>query len=333
MRVAVLHNPRPPDAGLAMPDDRFEEYDSPATIDAIGAALAGLGVEPVPVVAGPRLPWDLVASGCGFVFNVAEGEGRRCRAAIPAAVCELLGLPYTGSDALTLAAAQDKAVARRIVAGEVAVARAVLVEDELVEEGGAAVALAGLEYPVIVKPNDEGSSKGIGAGSLCATAEAAAARCRGLRESHGCPALVEAFLPGVEVTVGVAGNGAGRRVLGAMEIAPVEAGPFVYGLREKRGFRDLVRYHVPPRLPQATLAALERDALAVCWLLGCRDLARVDFRLDAAGRPHFLECNPLPGLSPESGDIVLMTRGVVAYEALVQGVLLDASARLGVPIG
>ena len=74
-------------------------------------------------------------------------------------------------------------------------------------------------------------------------------------------------------------------------------------------------------------------AAAVCRLLGCRDLARVDFRLDSAGRPHFLECNPLPGLSPESGDIVLMTRGVVAYEALVQGVLLDAAARLGVPIG
>jgi D-alanine-D-alanine ligase len=67
-------------------------------------------------------------------------------------------------------------------------------------------------------------------------------------------------------------------------------------------------------------------------LLGCRDLARIDFRLDGEGQPVFLECNPLPGLNPESGDIVILSRGVVSYEKLVQGILLDAAERVGVAI-
>ena len=72
------------------------------------------------------------------MFNIAEGAGRRCREAVPAAICEFLGLPVPGSDALTLAATLDKAVARRIVSPEVPVARGVLVEssaDELTLAG------------------------------------------------------------------------------------------------------------------------------------------------------------------------------------------------------
>jgi len=68
-------------------------------------------------------------------------------------------------------------------------------------------------------------------------------------------------------------------------------------------------------------------------LLGCRDLARIDFRLDAAGQPVFLECNPLPGLNPESSDIVILTRATLSYDNLVQGILLDAMQRYGMAIG
>src|SRR6185436_647488 len=101
MRVAVLHNRRPDHVESGIPEDAFEEYDSAETIDAIVHALAGLGVAPKAVHAGRDLPQRLDGA-FDFVFNIAEGEGRRCREAIPAAVCELLGLPYTGSDPLTL---------------------------------------------------------------------------------------------------------------------------------------------------------------------------------------------------------------------------------------
>ena len=90
-----------------------------------------------------------------------------------------------------------------------------------------------------------------------------------------------------------------------------------------------MRYHVPPRLPAATLAEIEKLALTAYRLLGCRDFARLDFRLDAAGRPHFLECNALPGLNAEYGDIVLLSRGRVPYAQVVQGIFRDAAARWG----
>ncbi len=326
MKVALLHNLRP--AGAAFPEDAFEEYDTHETVAAIAGALSGVGVEVVPVLADRRLPWRLEEGRYDFAFNVAEGQGRRCREAIPAAVCELLGLPYTGSDPLTLAATLDKAVARRLVSPEVPVARAALVEREE-DEGG----LVALSYPALVKPNDEGSSKGIRENPVALTWAEAAVRCRWLRARYGCPALVEEFLPGPEVTVGVVGNGPEARVLGMMEIAPASGeGPFVYSLEAKRDWRRRVRYHVPPCLEAATLAALEGLALTAYRLLGCRDLARLDFRLDAAQRPHFLECNPLPGLDPESGDVVILSRSRLSYEQLVQGVLREAIRRVGVRV-
>ena len=82
-----------------------------------------MGVEPMPVAADAEFPWRLKHGGFDFVFNIAEGAGRRCREAVPAAICEFLGIPFTGSDALTLAATLDKSVARRIVSPEVPVAR------------------------------------------------------------------------------------------------------------------------------------------------------------------------------------------------------------------
>ena len=333
MRVAILYNPRPEyDSGAL--DDAFEEYDEPETIVAITKALVGMGVEPIPVPADPEFPWRLKHGGFDFVFNIAEGAGRRCREAVPAAICEFLGLPFTGSDALTLAATLDKAVARRIVSPEVPVARGVLVEG-LADE----LPLAGLAYPVVVKPNDEGSSKGIRRESLCEDARAAAERCRWLRDRYACPVLVEEFLPGMEVTVGVRGNGCAAALIGLMEIAPAEdrGEPFLYSLETKRDFRRRVRYHVPPRLQPAYLEEIRSHALNAYRLLGCRDIARIDFRTDAAGRPRFLECNALPGLHPESSDIVILSRKLRAehdrpYDGLVQGILRDAAERNGVSV-
>lgn len=323
MRVAVLHNVRAArhDGG---PDDLFEEYDDPITIRAICDALADLGVEPIPLEADRRLPWRLESARLDFVFNIAEFEGRRCREANPAAMCELLGLPYTGSDPLTLALALDKSLSKRVVSPELAVAPGVLLsgpEDE--------PALARLPYPAIVKPNDEGSSKGIRDGRhVAADAAEAAALGRRLADLYRCPALVETFLPGPEVTVGVAGNGSSARVLGMMEISPAHGdAPFVYSVEAKRDWRRRVAYHVPPRLPRDIRSSIGEQALLACRLLGCRDLARVDFRLDARGVPHFLECNPLPGLNPASSDIVLLCAGTTSYGALVRGVLQDAAAR------
>ena len=316
MKIALLCNLRPCAVRTGELDDAYEEYDSATTIESIIAALRAPGRTVEPVFADQDLPRRLEEGRYDFAFNIAEGPlGRRCREAIAPAVCELIGLPCTGSDVLTLALTLDKAMSRRAVSPEIPVARGVLIEGA--EDWRR---LTGLQYPVLVKPNDEGSSKGIRNDPIAHDFDAAWRRCAWLQERYGCRVLVEEFLPGPEVTIGVAGNGPGARVIGMMEIAPIhQNGPFVYSLEMKRDFTRLVRYHQPPRLSGETIALIERNALMAYRLLGCRDLARLDFRLDATGRPHFLECNPLPGLDPESGDIVILSRSTLGYEQLIQG--------------
>jgi D-alanine-D-alanine ligase len=325
MRVALLHNPRPAVLPAGAPPDAFEEFDPEETIDSIRMALSEIGLHVVPVIADRGLPRSLEDGRFDFVFNIAEGRGRRNREAVPAAVCELLEIPYTGSDVLTLAVTLDKWVARRVVSPEVPVAPAVLLQGPR-DRGD----LDGLKYPAIVKPNDEGSSKGIRPDSLVESARDAAACADRLYRVYGCPVLVEEFLAGPEITAAVLGNGDSAFVLALMEIEPVSRdGPFLYSLEVKRDFARQVRYHVPPRLPRPALEDLERMSLEVFHRLGCRDVARIDFRLDGGGRPFFLECNPLPGLNPMTSDIVILSRGILPYRRLVQRILTEAALRTG----
>jgi D-alanine-D-alanine ligase len=334
MRIALLFNAKPAETPPQYPDDAFEEYDSIDTVEDIAGALRGLGVHVDHVLADRGLPRRLEEGRYDFAFNIAEGPvmparpARSCREAIVPAICELMELPYTGSDPLTLAVTLDKAMARRAVSCEVPVAQAVLIGDGPVESQ-----IEHLHFPVIVKPNNEGSSKGIRRDSVAGNGSEAAKCVAGLREHYGCPVLVEEFLAGPEITVAIAGNPPGERILGVMEItAANDCGPFVYSLEMKRAWRTQVAYFVPPRLPRPAVDHLSDLALKAYRLLGCRDIARVDFRLDADGRPHFLECNPLPGLNRESGDIVIMTRESLGYETLVQGILQDAARRTGIAL-
>jgi len=322
-RIALLHNARPRSVGNGQPDDLFEEFDTDETIASIRDALLELVAEVVPIEADRSLPRKLADGGFQFAFNFAEGTGRRCREAIPAAVCELLGLPFSGSDLLTLGLTLDKAMARRVVGSEMRLPRAVLVQRDADFTG-----LGELRYPVIVKPNDEGSSKGIRDDPIADDAFAARRRCEWLREQYGCPSIVEEFVDGTEVTVGIIGNTPFERILGIMEIEPVGGDArFVYSLEVKRDWRRRVNYHVPPRLAGEAVAEIEEMAVRAFRLLGCRDVARMDFRLDGSGRLFFLECNALPGLNSANSDMVLLSRGTLSHRQLVQEIFLEAVRR------
>jgi D-alanine-D-alanine ligase len=323
VNIALIFNGRPPSPSLIdqAPDDVDEEFDGPDTIAAIAAALESFG--PVtPVEADRTLARRLEDGGFEFAFNIAEGHGRRCREAHAAAVCELLNIPASHSDALTLALTLDKWLARRVVSPNVAVAPAVLIRED--ED----LPALDLRYPVVVKPNDEGSSKGIRDDSIGLGENDARRLIARVRSLYGCPVLVEEYLPGPEITVGLIGNGRDVHLLGTMEIAPVAACElFLYSVEVKRAFRQRVDYFIPPRLDARTLEQVETAARHAYRALGCRDVARLDFRLDAAGRPHFLECNPLPGLNPDSSDIVILARPKMSHAALVQDILRHALRR------
>lgn len=288
-------------------DDEEEEFDSPETIEALAAVIRGLGHEVELIGDAVALARRLTSGPLpDFVFNIAEGRGEgRSREAYVPAILEAFGVPYSGSDPLTLAVALDKDYAKRIVR-----AAGVPVADWVQVIGGdlgpVASDLAKLPWPRIIKPAFEGSSKGIRNASLVKNADEQAAIVADMASRYQQPLLIEEFIDGDELTVGVVGNRP-PEVIGIMRVVPRNhTGPFVYSLEVKRDWEQQVRYECPAQLSPADSAAVARIALLAWHALGCRDVSRIDFRL-RQGVPYFLEVNPLPGLSPKTGDLVLLS--------------------------
>lgn len=308
-------------------DDQEEEFDSPETIELIGAAIASHGHDVELLGDGePMLRRLLDGRRPDLVFNFAEGRGGgRSREARVPAILETLGIPYVGSDPLTLAVTLDKEVGKRLVStAGVAIAPGVLVERR-VEDVDAQ--LLELKMPAIVKPAHEGSSKGIVSTSLVTTHEDLPQVIGQFARAYRQPILVEEYIEGDELTVGVVGNDE-PDVIGIMRVLPRTPSdrPFLYDLQSKRDWRTMLIYECPARIPPLDLERV-REATLACWkALGCRDFGRFDFRL-RDGVPYFLECNPLPGLNPQSGDMCILARGMGIDHADLIGRILDAANR------
>ncbi|HUY88503.1 MAG TPA: ATP-grasp domain-containing protein [Pirellulales bacterium] len=324
---AAAESPNAP--GLAA--DAEEEFDSQETIDSIADAIRSLGHDVELLGDGETLLRKLLdRPRPELVVNIAEGAGSgRCREARVPAVLEMLGIAYTGSDPLTLAATLDKDCAKRLVqASGVSTPAWALIENG--ELDSAQERLASLPWPAFVKPAFEGSSKGVLAQSLVRTREELADSVERAYRAYRQPIMVEEFIDGDELTVGVVGHRP-QHVLGIMRVLPQQkqSSPFVYSLEVKRDWERQVRYESPAQLSPADTAAVERAALAAWRALGCRDVSRFDFRL-RDGVPYFLEVNPLPGLSPKTGDLVILARGYgVEYSELISRILNAAIERTG----
>jgi D-alanine-D-alanine ligase len=238
----------------------------------------------------------------------------------------MLGIPYTGSDPLTLAVTLDKDCAKRLVQS---VGISVPRWQTLAPNFDLAPfrKLGTLPYTAIVKPAWEGSSKGIRGKCVVDTGAELADAVESIRHAHRQPILVEEYIQGEELTVGVLGND-NPTILGVLRVLPVKATErFVYSLEVKRNWEQEVRYESPPQLPSAHLGAVEEAAKSAFQILGCRDVSRIDFRL-RDGVPYFLEVNPLPGLNPETGDLVILSKkNGLTYERLIEGIFQTARAR------
>lgn len=314
--------------GPDVPDDAYEEFDSPHTIEAIADVLRGLGHTVVLLGDGREFVEKVLAEKPDFVFNFAEGHGiSRSREARVPAVLETLGIPYTGSDPFTMAVTLDKDCAKKLVAlAGVAVPRSFALEPD----APLASIPRDLPLPLVVKPAWEGSSKGIRDRCLVRELREINDVVASLRRAHPQTILLEEYIDGPEITVGLHGNGA-LSILGMMQITPkTPREHFIYSLEIKRDYRRLVAYECPPPLPRATLDALAESARTAFRALGCRDIARVDFRV-RGGVPYFLEVNPLPGLNPDDSDLVIMA-GLAgwSYERLVSTIVNEARQRCGI---
>ena len=301
------------------------EFDSAETIAGIERGLQALGHEVTRVAPGVELARRLAAGErWDLVFSIAEGLRGRSREAQVPALCELFGQPYVFSDPLTCALTLDKALTKRVVRDCGLPTAPFAVAGSIPELHNVSV-----PAPLFLKPVSEGSSKGITARSLVSRREDLVEAGSELLDQFRQPLLVEAYLPGREVTVGILGTGANARVLGVMEIVftPRAEAP-AYTTLNKDEYEQRVAYRLVNGEPMGQLAAT--SALAAYRALGCRDAGRVDLRCDTSGTPCFLEINPLPGLDPVRSDLPILTRlAGRSYEWLLGEILASAAGRAG----
>jgi D-alanine--D-alanine ligase len=300
MRVGLTFNMKRIDT--AGGDDAEAEFDSPKTIQAIAGAIESYGHTVVLLEANADLPHSLAAAAPDVVFNIAEGLRGRGREAQVPALCELLGIPYSGSDPTTLSICLDKGLTKQILSS----AGIDTPEWQVLTTGREK--LKNFRYPVIVKPNAEGTSKGITSASVVDDEASARTTAKALLDKYGPPALVEEYIAGRELTVGLLGE---RRpkVLPPMEVVFVEPGEHpVYGFEEKQADTTKVRFECPATLTPVELKRVEKVVRDTFVALGCRDVARVDLRLDDSGTVHVIEINPLPGLTPDFSDLCVIAK-------------------------
>jgi len=309
------------------PEDALEEYDSLETVDSIKAAIESMGHSVVKLSGGKRFLSNIIESNVDFVFNIAEGRGNyRSREAQIPAVLEMLDIPYSGSDPQCLAVCLDKPVTKQLVqAAGVRTPKWQVISNRQEME---AVCQDSFPLPAFVKPAFEGSSKGVRLGCRVEGSEQMAEVTTALLEQYKQPVMVEEFISGDEVTVGMIGNNP-PEIVGMMRILPKKKDKFfVYSLEVKRDWQNLVEYECPAQLESRVLKKLADFSLKAFEVLECRDFARMDFRLDHKGTPYFLEINPLPGLNPKSSDLPIMVYKMGwNYQRLISSVLNAALER------
>lgn len=327
LRVGFTYNVKriKPTATGDLVEDSEAEYDTPTTLQAIREAIASWGHEVVDLEANQELPGVLSTANVDLVFNIAEGfKGRNRESQVPA-LLELLDIPYTGSDPATLSIALDKALAKRIVRQH----GIHTPNFQIMTTGKERLIKEFTTFPLIVKPVAEGSSKGVLSKSVCSSEAEVREVVKEMVTKYQQPALVEEYVAGREFTVGLLGE---RRpkVLPPMEIVFLdkEERTPVYSFQHKLDWSERIRYDVPAKLDPAQLEKLKAAGRAAFMALGCRDVARIDFRMDEKGRVYFLECNPLPGLTPGWSDLVLISQGAgLDYRTLIGEILSGAIRR------
>jgi D-alanine-D-alanine ligase len=307
-------------------DDAFEEYDSSETVELITAALEAEGHTVTTLGGGRDFLGKILHEKVDFVFNIAEGRGTyRSREAQVPSILEMLDIPYSGSDPQCLAICLDKPLTKKLVASEgVSTPKwhVIANRQELRQLDS-----CDFPFPAIVKPAYEGSSKGIRLTSVVENAKQAIEVTENLLAKYQQPALVEEIIPGDEVTVGIIGNSP-PKVLGMMRILPKQRnGYFLYTLEVKRNYLELVDYECPAGLEEKVLQHIRISSLRAFKALGCRDFARLDFRISTAGVPYFLEINPLPGLGDYSDLVIMAKKMGWTHRQLISAVLNAALER------
>jgi len=325
----------PPDAGA--------EFDQWLTINAIASALEADGHFVHLLYGDSSLPEALINVRPHICFNIAEGVRGDGREAQVPALCEILDIPYTGSQVVANAISLNKTMTKRIWQ-QCGLPTAPYYEFSSLED----VAHAEFRFPLFAKPAREGTGMGIDAGAIVNSHQELAERVGWLLHYYNQPALVEEYLPGREFTVGFIGNPGnpmyrfrpdiydadGYHWFPILEIDTLSSvSPLIYGHEAKSLNLDesgAPRYLCPTDIPRTLRSRLIDLTRQAAEALDVKDVSRVDFRIGIDGEPYLMEINTLPGLNPSVSDLCIMASAEgMSYEVLITEILYLAAERNG----
>lgn len=328
MRILVLYNQPILPADHA---DAESEHEVLYTAEVVSDHLVqagfdvsrlGIGRDPAELLTGLKHHQPDV------VFNLFEGHADQSSTEIHVAgLLEWLGVPFTGCPSQALLLARSKHLAKGLLQGAGLPTAAFFVVEQL------PLPRCDIEWPVIVKPAEQDASVGLSQSSVVTNQEQLESRVRYLFDNYGPPVLVEQFIAGRELNVGLI-ESPNLLVLPVSEILFTDKEPgywpiVTYDAKWKPGSRDYEA--TPPRYPAEVsprlgekLATLSRQAFR---LLGCRDYARVDFRVRPNGKPYILEVNPNPDFSPTAGLAGGLTSAGLTHAQFTLELVQNAYAR------
>ncbi len=312
--------------------DTYAEWDTWETITALKAALETYH-DVILVEANESAFEKLKEAKPDIVFNVAEGLSGISREAQIPALLDLLQIPYTGSDPLTLATCLDKARTKEILSYYKIPTAKFLFADTIEK-----IKRHNLVYPLIVKPISEGSSKGIFSSSFVRNENELRSEVERILSEYAQPALIEEFLPGREFTVAVLGNGDEAEALPIVEInykefpddfVPIYSYEAKWILDTREDPLDV--FTCPAKLDKNTEILIKETVLKAYNTLRCKDWGRIDVRLDSKGIPNIIEINPLPGILPDPQDNSCYPKAArthgLSYNEMINMVLFVAAKR------
>lgn len=326
MRVGLTYDSRDDFKFVSdAPEDWDVELTVSTSIDDIAGAIDDLGHQPVFIGSGMKLLNDFgrISKSVDIMFNIAEGYfGRAREAQVPAAL-ELAGIPFVGSDVSTLSLAMNK-WHTKVLAMQYGVRTP---EFQVVRDVDELERCRPERFPVIVKLCYEGSAMGLTEKSVVHNMVDLKKLVRYLLKTYRQAILIEEFIPGKEVDVPIIGNRPTKSfgVVGLTLNGSLD-------LKDSFLTSNIVRqdgygFRYPLNEPFVTDA--EQDALKVYNLVECRDFGRIDMRIDADGRPYFLEVNPLPFLGKHS-SFSEIARKTIGYTEMIGLILDSAVSRQGV---
>jgi len=299
-------------------------------VEAVEKALRSLGYPSVRIPFTKNLKFfikKMESARVAVAFNLCESVDEDPKLAWhPAALLELLGIPFTGSPSTAIMLATDKLLTKRLI-----MANGIRTPNYLVYIGQENFNTASLRFPVIIKPRFEDASIGIDQESIFEEEKTLRSGLKEFSERFG-HLLIEEYITGREFNISLLGHPVAK----ALPVAEIDFSSFPEGLYPIVGYRakwekNSFEYNHTPRvfpddLPHGLVKKLNDTALSCFHLFQIRDYGRVDIRVDAHERIYVLEVNANPCLSPDAGLAAASYEAGMEYAELVKK-LVDYTAQ------